>query len=65
MKREMFFKSQHITAIGIFGVVMVLVMGSHACGRSSSGDDEKTTPKPSMQTTIKEQKSKENQKYVD
>ena len=57
MKREMFFKSQHITAIGIFGVVMVLVMRSHACGRGSGGD-EKTTSKPTTQATTEVQKSK-------
>ena len=33
MKRGMFFNRQHITAIGIFVVVMVL-MGSHACRRN-------------------------------
>ena len=54
----MLFKSQHITAIGIFGVVMVLVMRSHACG-GGGGGDEKTTPTPTKILATKEvQKSK-------
>ena len=50
-------KRQHISAIGIFVVVMVLVMGSHACsGRrnpSPPPEPRPVTKKPTRTLTIK------------
>ena len=67
MKRGMF-NHRHITSSGVFVMVMVLVIGTDACGssRRSPPSKPKTTPepstKPSERPITKPQKSKENLK---
>lgn len=58
-------KRQHISAIGIFGVVMVLVMGSHACSSRRDPPPRKPRPvtqKPTITLTTKSSQPTERQK---